>query len=191
MALPINKRFLLGKSKEWVGYSMNWMTTLVENDNWEEVVGRCHAHGRTKFSIGSCIPRKYMNQWKLSGSSFHYKSFPYWPNNFSLTIHSGFHGLGPWVTKIIPGFCWIFNGFLHITWFFPCVSQGPLFKASKGYIKVLGPWCSSCYISSDRDPCCMSSGLTKILFFFLYYYYYYYFFFPSFWDFEPSWSFLT
>ena len=48
----------------------------------------------------------------------------------------------------------------------------------------------------DQDPYCMSSGLTGIVFFFLYYYYYYYFyyyffFFSSFWDFGPSWSFLT
>ena len=63
---------------------------------------------------------------------------------------------------------------------FPCVSQGPLLKTSKEHIKVLGPWCSSCYISSDRDPYYMSSGLTKILFFFLYYYYYYFFLFSFF-----------
>ena len=63
-----------------------------------------------EFSIGSCIPSKYMNQGKLSGSSFHQKSLPYRLNHFFLTIHSRSHGLGPWVTKIIYGFCWIFNG---------------------------------------------------------------------------------
>ena len=111
MALAINERFLLGKSKQWVGCSMYLMTALVENDNWEEIVGRCHAHGGTEFSIGSCIPSKYMNQGKPSGSSFHQKSLPYRPNHFSLIIHLGSHWLGPWVTKIIPGFCWIFNDF--------------------------------------------------------------------------------
>ena len=39
------------------------------------------------------------------------------PNHFSLIIHSGSHGFGPWVTKIILGFYWIFNGFLHTSWF--------------------------------------------------------------------------
>ena len=61
---------------------------------------------------------------------------------------------------------------------FPYVRQGPLLKASKGHIKVLGPWCSSCCIFSNWDPCCMFSGLTGKLFFF--HYYYYFFLFPSF-----------
>ena len=78
---------------------------------------------------------------------------------------------------------WFFAGFLmafciHLG--FPCVSQGHLLKAWKRHIKVLGPWCSSCCISSDRDPCCMSFDLTEILFFFLYYYYYFFFFFSFF-----------
>ena len=33
MALVINKRFLLGKSKEWVGCVVYWMIALVENEN--------------------------------------------------------------------------------------------------------------------------------------------------------------
>ena len=41
---------------------------------------------------------------------------------------------------------------------------------------------------SDRGP---SPGLTEILFFFFLCYYYYLFLFSSFWDFGPSWSFLT
>ena len=76
-------------------------------------MGRCHAHGGTEFFIGSCIPSKYMNQGKPLGSSFHQKSLPYQPNNFSLTIYSGSHGLGPWVTKIIPGSV----GFLMVFFF--------------------------------------------------------------------------
>ena len=154
-------------------------------------MGRCHAHGGTEFSIGSCIPSKYMNQGKPLGSSFHQKSLPYQPNNFSLTIYSGSHGLGPWVTKIIPVFAGFLMVFLFEIWThtlaFPYVSQGPLLKASKGHIKVLGPWCSSCYISFDRDPCCMSFGLTEILFFVSLLL----LLFPSFWDFGLSWSFLT
>ena len=120
MSLTTNGRFLLGKSKEWVGCSMQWMTALIESDNWEEIVWRYHAHGGTKFSIGSCIPNKYMNQGKPSGSSFHQKSFPYRPNHFSLTTNLGSHGLGPWVTKIIPRFSGFFNGFCwkskHTPW---------------------------------------------------------------------------
>ena len=106
---------------------MQWMTALIESDNWEEIVGRCHAHGGTEFSIGSYIPSKYMNQGKLSGSSFPQKSLPYWPNHFSLTIHSGSHGLGPWVTKIILSFvgfliafCWKSE---HTSWFFHVLAK--------------------------------------------------------------------
>ena len=153
LTLAINERFLLGKSKKWVDSSMYWMTSLVENDNWEEIVGRCHAHGGTKFSIGLCIPGKYMNQGKLSGSSFHQKSLPYRPNHFSLTIYSRSHGLRPWVTKIIYDFARFlmsfFAGNMNIHHGFPYVSQGLFLKASKGHIKVLGPWCSSCYKSSS------------------------------------------
>ena len=145
MTLAINEIFLLGKSNEWVSCSMYWMTALVENDNWEEIVGRCQAHEGTKFSIGSYIPSKYVNQEKPSRSSFHQKSLPYRPNHFSLTIHSRSHGFGPWVTKIIPGFAGFFNGFLLEIWTytlaFPYVNQGPLLEASKGHIKILGPWC--------------------------------------------------
>ena len=153
LTLAINERFLLGKSKKWVDSSMYWMTSLVENDNWEEIVGRCHAHGGTKFSIGLCIPGKSTNQGKLSGSSFHQKSLPYRPNHFSLTIYSRSHGLRPWVTKIIYDFARFlmsfFAGNMNIHHGFPYVSQGLFLKASKGHIKVLGPWCSSCYKSSS------------------------------------------
>ena len=175
--------------------SFNWKWQL--RGNCEEV----SCTWGTEFSIGSCIPSKYMNQRKPSGSSFHQKSFPYWPNHFSLTIHLESHGLGLWVTKIIPDLARFFNGFLLEIWTytltFPYVSQGPLLKASKGHIKIRGPWCwffllHILWLDWDPSSYCMSSGLTEILFFFLYYYYYYYFFlFPSFWDFEPSWSFLT
>ena len=68
--------------------------------------------GELSFSISSCIPSKYMNQGKLSRSSFHQKSLSYRPNHFSLTIHLGFHGLGPWVTKIISGFVEFLMAFL-------------------------------------------------------------------------------
>ena len=127
MALTINERFILGKSKEWVGFSIQWMTFLVENDNWEEIVERCHAHGETEFYIDSYIPRKYMNQGKPSGSSFHQKSFPYQPNHFSLTIHSGSHRLGPWVIKIIPSFAGFLIAFCwkskHTSWFYHVLAK--------------------------------------------------------------------
>ena len=74
---------------------------------------------------------------------------------------------------------------------FPCVSQGSLLKVSKGHIKVLGPWCSFCYISSNRDPCYMSSDRDPLLFSLLLLLLFLSLFFPSFWDFGPSWSFLT
>ena len=119
MSLATNGRFHLGKLKEWVGCSMHHMIALIENDNWEEIVGRCYAHGGTEFSIGSCIPIKYINQWQPSGS-FHQKSLPYRPNHYSLTTNLRFHGLGPWVRKIIPGFAGFFNGFClkseHTPW---------------------------------------------------------------------------
>ena len=134
--------------------------------------------GGTEFSIGSCIPIKYINQGKPLGFSFHQKSLPYWPNHFSLTIHSGSHRLGPWVIKIIPGFAGFFNDFCwkyeHTSYYISSSLTGILLLAT--------------YTLARRDP---SSGLTEILFFFLYYYYYYSFLFPSFWDFGPSWSFLT
>ena len=99
-----------------------WVTALIENDNFKEIVGRCHAHGGTKFFIGSCIPSKYINQGKTSGSSFHQKSLPYGPNHFSLTTNSGSHRLGPWVTKMTPGFAGFlmaFAGNLNIHLGFP------------------------------------------------------------------------
>ena len=180
MSLTTNGRFLLGKSKEWVGCSMQWMTALIESNNWEEIVWRYHAHGGTKFSIGSCIPNKYMNQGKPSGSSFHQKSFPYRPNHFSLTTNLGSHGLGPWVTKIIPRFA----GNLNIHLGFPMCqlrSFSQSFKRSH-----LGPWCWFFLLHV------LYSNQVWVLFFFNYYYYYYYFFlFRSFWDFGPSWSFFT
>ena len=90
-----------------------------------------------------------------------------------------------------------FNGFLLKIWtytlVFPYASQGPLLKVSKGHIKVLGPWCSSCCISfslTEFLTACLLAWL-RSAYFFLYYYYYYFFLFPSFWDFGPSWSFLT
>ena len=100
-------------------------------------------------------------------------------------------------------FCWIFNGFLLEIWtytlVFLCVSQAPLLKVSKGPIKVLGPWCwffllHILWLDWDPSSCCMSSSLTKSrssYYYYYYYYYYYFFLFPSFWDFGPSWSFLT
>ena len=132
---------------------MYLMIVLVENDNWEEIVGRCHAHEGTKFSIGSCIPSKYMNQGKSLGSSFHQKSLSYQPNHFSLTIHSGSHGLGPWVTKIIPGFARFYNGFC---WKYEhtscCISSGV----------ARGPCCMSS--GHAENPCCMSSNWDPLLF---------------------------
>ena len=177
---------------------MYWMTSLVENDNWEEIVGRCHAHGGTKFSIGLCIPGKYMNQGKLSGSSFHQKSLPYRPNHFSLTIYSRSHGLRPWVTKIIYDFARFlmsfFAGNMNIHHGFPYVSQGLFLKASKGHIKVLGPWCSSCYKSSSLakilTACPLAWPSLGPLFFF-FFLLLLFLSFSFFLGFRPSWSFLT
>jgi len=85
-----------------------------------KIVGICHAHGGTKFSIGSCIPSKYIKQGKPSGSSFHQKSLIYELNHFSLTTNSRSCGLGPWVTKTILGFAGFLNGFCwkfeHTPW---------------------------------------------------------------------------
>ena len=163
---------------------------MFDSFNWKwQLRGNCREVSciwRTKFSIGSCIPSKYMNQGKPSGSSFHQMSLPYRPNDFSLTIHSGSHGLGPWVTKIIPDFAGFFNRFLLEIWTytlaFPYVSQGPLLKASKGHIKILGPWCWFFLLHvlwPNRDPLLFSLLLLSFLYF------------PSFWDFGPSWFFLT
>ena len=107
-----------------------------------------------------------------SGSSFHQKSLPYRPNHSSLTIHSGSHGLGPWLTKIIPGFYWIFNGL--------CVGLN-IYRALMLVLLAAYPlaWSRSLLhvLWSDRDPYCMFSDLTEILFFFLYCYYYFFLFF--------------
>ena len=127
--------------------SWKWVTTLIENDNFEEIVGRCHAHGGTEFSISSCIPSKYINQGKTLESSFHQKSLPYRPNHFSLTTNSRSHGLGPRVTKMIhgfPRFLMAFFGNMNIHLGFPMCqprssSQGFLPKALKEHIRVLGP----------------------------------------------------
>ena len=171
MALAINERFLLGKSKEWVGCSRYLMIALVENDNWEEIVGRCHAHGGTEFSIGSCIPSKYTNQGKPSGSSFHQKSFPYWPKYFSLTIHSGSYGLGPLVTKIIPDFAGFFNGFFcwkskHTPW----LSVHQPRSSSQGFKRTDQGSKASMFFWLDRDPLLFLSLLLLLFisfFFFL------------------------
>ena len=120
MALAINERFLLGKSKEWVGYSTYLMIALVKNNNWEEIVGRYHAHRGTEFSISSCIPSKYMNQGKLSDPPF--------TRNHSPTDQTTSPLLSTWdPTGLDHGlqrkylFCWIFNGFFcwkseHTPW---------------------------------------------------------------------------
>ena len=107
------------------------------------------------------------------------------------TIHSRSHRLGPWVINIIPSFAGFLIAFLLEIWIytltFPYLSQGPLLKVSKGHIKVLGPWCTSCCISSDPTGILLlwsSSFFFIIIIIFS-------FFFPSFWDFGPSWSFLT
>ena len=65
---------------------------------------------------------------------------------------------------------------------FPYVSQDPLLKASKGHIKILGPWCSFCCISSSLTKILVACSLTwpsRSPLFFLFYYYYF-FLFPSF-----------
>ena len=123
--------------------------------------------GELSFSIGSCILSKYMNQGKPSRSSFHQKSLFYRLNHFSLIIHLGSYGSGPWVTKIILGFAGFLMAFLLEIWtyisVFLCVSQGHLLKTSKGHIKVLGPWCSSCCISSCLTESRSSSSLLLLL----------------------------
>jgi len=129
-------------------------------------VVRCHAHGGTEFSIDSCIPSKYMNQRKPLGSFFHQKSLPYRPNHFSLTMHLGSHGLGPWVTKKIHVLL-IFNGFfarnlnIHLG-FLICQSR----SSSQGFKRThQGPraliFILLHILWPDRDPCCMFSSLTK------------------------------
>ena len=132
------------KVKRVGGISMQWVTTLIENDNWEKIVGRCHAHGGTEFSIDSCIPSKYTNQGKISRSSFHQKSLPYQPNHFSFNYQLGI--LWVWTMgykddTLFAGYLMTLLGIWTYTLAFPCVSQGFLFKALKGHVEVLGPWC--------------------------------------------------
>ena len=131
---------------------------------------KCHAHGGTEFFIGSCISSKYMNQGKLSRSSFHQKSLPYRPNHFSLTIHSGSHGLRPLVSKIIPDFARFFNDFfffytgnLNIHFGFPICQPK---SSSQGFKRThQGPRALMFILLHilwpDQDLCCVSSGLIK------------------------------
>ena len=129
--------------------------------------------GELSFSIGSCIPSKYMNQGKPLRSSFHQRSRLYHLNHFSLTIHLVSYGPGSWVTKIILDFAGFLMAFSLEIWtyisVFLCVSQGHLLKTSKGHIKVLGPWCSSCCISSCLTESRSSSSLLLLLLLFLSY----------------------
>ena len=129
--------------------------------------------GELSFSIGSCIPSKYMNQGKPLRSSFHQRSLLYHLNHFSLTIHLVSYRPGSWVTKIILDFAGFLMAFSLEIWtyilVFLCVSQGHLLKTSKGHIKVLGPWCSSCCISSCLTESRSSSSLLLLLLLFLSY----------------------
>ena len=144
MTLATNGRFLLGKPKEWVGCSMQWMTTLIESDNWEEIVGSCHAYGGTKFSIGLCIPRIYEPRETFGillspeiTPLLTKPLLPYYPLGIPWAWTMGY--------KDNTWFCWIFNGFLLEIWTyilaFPYVIQGLFLKASRGHIKILGHWC--------------------------------------------------
>ena len=129
---------------------------------------RCHAHGGTEFFIGSCISSKYMNQGKPSRSSFHQKSLPYRSKHFSLTIHSGSHGLRPLVSKILPDFARFFNDFfftrnlnIHLG-FSICQPR----SSSQGFKRThQGPRALMFILLHilwhDQDLCCMSSGLIK------------------------------
>ena len=159
---------------------MQCLTALIESDNWEEIVGRCHAHEELSFPLVHAFQANIWTKRNLWNP-------PFTKNHSSTdqTTSSASHKLGPWVTKIIPDLAWFFNGFLLEIWTytltFPYVNQGPLLKASKGHIKILGSWCWLFLLHIlwlDRDPffSCMYSGLPEVLFFFLYYYYYCFFF---------------
>ena len=159
---------------------------------------KCHAHGGTEFFIGSCISSKYMNQGKLSGSSFHQKSLPYQPNHFSLTIHSGSHGLRPLVSKIIPDFARFFNDFFlywkseHTFWLSHMSTKVLFSRLQKDTSRSKG-----LDVHLAAYPLAWPRSLLHVLWLdqvqvlFFFFFYYYFFLFPSFWDFRPSWSFLT
>ena len=132
-------------------------------------------HMGSKFSISSYIPSKYMNQGKPSGFSFHQKSLPYRPNHFSLIIHLRSHGFEPWVTKIIPGFCWIFSGFLHTSLFSYVLAKVLFSRFQKDTSRSQG--LDALLAAYPLTEILAACPLTEILFFFLYYYYYFFLFF--------------
>ena len=114
--------------------------------------------GELSFSTGLSIPSKYMNQGKPLESSFHQKSLPYRPNHYSLTTNLRFHGLGPWVRKIIPGFAGFFNGFClkseHTPWLSHVLAKVLFSRLQKDTSRSQG-------LDVDSS-CCMFSGLTEI-----------------------------
>ena len=184
MALAINERFLLGKSKGVGGL----LSVLDDSFSWKwQLRGNC---GEVSCTWGNWVFHWFMHSKQIYEPKETFgillsleitplqtkPLFPYYPLGIPRAWTMGY--------KENTYFAGFLMAFLLEIWtyilVFPCVSQGPLLKALKGHIKVLGPWCSSCCISSDRDPYYMFSSLTGILFFFLYYYYYQYFFLFSF-----------
>ena len=178
MALAINERFLLGTSKQWVGCPMYLMIALVENDNWEEIVERCYAHWGTEFfhwfmhSKQIYEPRETL-RILLSPeiTPLLTKPFlPYYPLRILRAWTMGY--------KDNTWFCWIFNGLyvglnIHRALMLILLTTYPL-AWLRFLLHVL--W-------SDRDPWCMSSGLTKsrsssssfFIFIFIIFYYFFLF----------------
>ena len=132
------------------------VTTLLKVTIERNMWGRVMYIGELSFPLVHAFQANIWTKGNLSGSSFHQKSLPYRLNHFSLTIHSRSYGLGPWVTKIIPGFAGFFNDFY---W--------KKYKHTSCYISsgLTGILLLAVYPLSRQDP---FFGLTKILFFFFF-----------------------
>ena len=157
---------------------MYWMIALVENDNWEEIVGRCHAYGGNWVFHWFMHSKQIYEPRETLGillspeiTSLPTKPFPpYYSLGIPRAWTMGYKDNTWFFVRFLMAFVGNMN--IHLA-AYPFVWLGSFFL-----LHILWP---------DRVP---SSGLTKILFFFLYYYYYS-FLFPSFWNFGPSWSFLA
>ena len=110
MALAINERFLIGTSKQWVGCPMYLMIALVENDNWEEIVGRCHTHGGNWVFLWFMHSKQIYEPRETFGILLSPKItllptklfLPYYPLRILRAWTMGY--------KDNTWFCWIFNG---------------------------------------------------------------------------------
>ena len=95
------------------------MTALVESDNWEEIVGRCHAHGGTEFFHWFMHSKQIYEPRETVGIFLSPEItllptkplLPYYP----LEI--------PWVTKIISGFAGFLMAFCWKTKHTPWLSH--------------------------------------------------------------------